>query len=116
MRGVGEGSGKIFWLEAADGLVLAVKAQPSARRVQIGPVVAAVAAPGWPPARLKIAVSAAPEDGRANEAILLALAQWLGVKPGAVVQEAGLAARDKKFRVLGARIGDVWRQFAELPG
>lgn len=67
-----------YWEEQPAGLVLAVKAQPGARRLAIGPVLEAAPAPGWPPARLKIAISEPAEDGRANEAILKALASWLG--------------------------------------
>ncbi len=88
-----------FWLRAPAGLVLAVKAQPGARRTQIGPVLPAAAAPGWPDARLKVSVAAPPEDGRANEAIIAALAGWLGVRGADITLAAGGAARDKKFIV-----------------
>lgn len=90
-----------FHQSGPEGLVIAVKAQPGARRVSIGPVLPAAQAPGWPPARLKIAVNAPPEDGRANAAIIAALADWLGVKPGAVTLLAGASAREKKFVVSG---------------
>jgi uncharacterized protein YggU (UPF0235/DUF167 family) len=90
-----------FYEQGPAGIVIAVKAQPGARRVVIGPVVAAVAAPGWPAARLKIAINAPPEDGKANAAIIAALAYWLGVKPGAISLTAGAGARDKKFTVIG---------------
>jgi uncharacterized protein YggU (UPF0235/DUF167 family) len=90
-----------FYEQGPAGLVIAVKAQPGARRVVIGPVVAAAAAPGWPAARLKIAVNAPPEDGKANAAIIAALADWLGVKAGAISLAAGAGARDKKFVVVG---------------
>ena len=88
-----------FWDETSQGLSLAVKAQPGARRVSIGPVVAAVAAPGWPEARLKVAVNAPPEDGKANEAIIAALAQWLGVKQNTISLTAGQTNREKRFLV-----------------
>ena len=91
-----------FYSRNAAGLVLAVKAQPGAKRVQIGPVVRAAPALGWPEARLKIAINAPPEDGRANEAIIAALAEGLHVKPGEITLTAGAAARDKKFAVAGA--------------
>ncbi|WP_298282648.1 DUF167 domain-containing protein [Acidocella sp.] len=91
-----------FHTQTPAGLVLAVKAQPGARRVQIGPVVAAAPQPGWPPARLKVAVNAAPEDGKANEAIIAALCHWLGVKRDAVTLTAGASAREKKFLIQGA--------------
>jgi uncharacterized protein YggU (UPF0235/DUF167 family) len=91
-----------FYQKNAAGLVLAVKAQAGARRVAIGPVLAAAPSPGWPRARLKIAVTAPAEDGRANEAIITALATWLDVKPGAITLTAGAAARDKKFFIADA--------------
>jgi uncharacterized protein len=88
-----------FWDETKAGLNLAVKAQPGARRVAIGPVLEAAPTQGWPPARLKVAVTAPPEDGKANAEIIEALATWLGVKPGTVTQVAGQASREKKFLV-----------------
>jgi hypothetical protein len=100
-----------FWVETEIGLVLAIKAHPGAKRVKIGPVIAAASSPGWPESRLKISVAAPPEDGRANEAILQALADWLRIKPAAITQEAGATARDKKFRVAGAGPGDFQEQF-----
>ncbi|WBO58404.1 MULTISPECIES: DUF167 domain-containing protein [unclassified Acidocella] len=88
-----------FWDETSRGLSLAVKAQPGARRVAIGPVVPAAAAPGWPQARLKVAVNAPPEDGKANEAIIAALAAWLGVKAGTITLVAGQTSREKRFLI-----------------
>ena len=105
-------SGENFWLETPTGLTLAVKAHPGARRAQLGPVIQAAPAPGWPPARLKISIAAAPEDGRANAAIIQALAAWLGIKPAALTQEAGHTARDKKFRIAGASAEDFAAQLA----
>ena len=107
-------SSEAFWIETESGLVLAVKAQPGARRVKIGPVLAAAPSPGWPNARLKVAVAAAPEDGKANAAIIRALADWLGLKPAAFTQEAGATARDKKFLVAGGRAATFARQFAAV--
>jgi uncharacterized protein len=104
----------MFWIEAEGDLVLAVKAHPGARRVKIGPVIAAAATPGWPEARLKISVCDPPEDGRANAAILQALAAWLGVKPAAVRQEAGASARDKKFRVGGVGISELQQKVSKF--
>jgi uncharacterized protein (TIGR00251 family) len=90
-----------FYLQTAAGLVLAVKAQPGAKRVQIGPVLPAAAALGWPEERLKIAINAPPEDGKANAAIIAALADWLGVKTSAISQTAGATSREKKFLITG---------------
>jgi uncharacterized protein YggU (UPF0235/DUF167 family) len=92
----------VFYQRSTVGLVIAVKAHPGARHVTIGPVLPAAPAPGWPDARLKIAVSTPPEDGRANAAIIAVLADWLGVKPAAITLTAGATARDKRFLVTGA--------------
>ncbi|MBU6419447.1 MAG: DUF167 domain-containing protein [Proteobacteria bacterium] len=74
----------------------------------IGPVLATAQASGWPPALLKVAVTAPPEDGKANAAIIEVLAAWLGVKPGTVTQVAGRASREKKFLVSPAvKLPDV---------
>lgn len=90
-----------FYQRDSAGLVLAVKAQPGARRVAIGPVLDATPLAGWPGARLKIAITAPAKDGRANEAIITALAAWLGVKAAAITLIAGATTRDKKFFVAG---------------
>ncbi|HQT38776.1 MAG TPA: DUF167 domain-containing protein [Acidocella sp.] len=89
------------WSVTADGIILAVKAQPGAKRTVIGTIVEAAASPGWPLGRLKVAVSAPPEDGRANEAILAALAKYFQIKPAAITLETGSISRDKKFRLIG---------------
>jgi uncharacterized protein len=102
-----------FYLHNAAGLILAVRAQPGARRTRIGPVLPAAPAPGWPEARLKIAVTAPPEDGRANAAIVTALAGWLGVRKDAITLTAGASARDKRFSIAGIRAVPQWR---DAPG
>lgn len=90
-----------FWLETAAGTVLAVKVQPGARRVQIGPATDAASSPGWPSARLKISVTAPPEGGRANEAVVAALAEWLGIKAGRITLELGATGREKRLLIVG---------------
>ncbi|OYV31857.1 MAG: hypothetical protein B7Z81_13490 [Acidocella sp. 20-61-6] len=89
------------WFVTADGIILAVKAQPGAKRTAVGAIIESAPAPGWPPGRLKVAVSAPPEDGRANEAILAALAKYFQIKPAAITLETGSISRDKKFRLIG---------------
>jgi uncharacterized protein len=49
--------------------------------------------------RLKIRVTAPPERGRANEAVVALLREWLGAREVEVV--AGLASREKTVRVSG---------------
>ena len=51
--------------------------------------------------RLAIAVSEAPEDGRASRAACTALARALGVAPSAVDLLQGATSREKLLRVEG---------------
>ncbi|MDE2333734.1 MAG: DUF167 domain-containing protein [Rhodospirillales bacterium] len=90
-----------FWTPVPEGLVVAVKAQPGARGDALQGVAEAVPRPGWPPARLRVAVVARPEDGRANAAILRLLAAALGVKSSACRLVHGQAARDKLVLITG---------------
>jgi uncharacterized protein (TIGR00251 family) len=74
----------------ADGCVLPVRAQPGARRNAII---------GEQGGALKVAVTAAPEKGRANDAIILVLADSLGLKRSQVELLGGPASRAKTFLV-----------------
>lgn len=47
----------------------------------------------------RIAVTAAPENGRANAAVARLLARALGVAPGRLTLIRGATARDKTFRL-----------------
>lgn len=48
---------------------------------------------------IRIAVTAAPEDGRANMAVAAALAHALGVAKTRLSLVRGASARDKQFRL-----------------
>jgi uncharacterized protein (TIGR00251 family) len=75
-----------------EGALLAVRAQPGAKRnAVIGEVGGA----------LKVAVSAPPEDGRANAALVEILSEWLGVKRSQVQIAAGKTNRNKSFLIRG---------------
>lgn len=78
----------------AGGIELRVKVQPRARRDSIGGL-----APDG--AALRIAVTAPPEDGRANEAVCAALAKALRVPPSAIALTQGASARLKTLRIAG---------------
>lgn len=75
-----------------DGCLLSVRAQPGARKNAVV---------GEHGGALKIAVTAPPEDGRANEAITDLLRKWLGVKRGQIEISNGLRSRDKQFLIRG---------------
>jgi uncharacterized protein (TIGR00251 family) len=76
----------------AEGSVLPVRAQPGAKKVGVI---------GEQNGALKVAVSAAPEQGKANKALRDALCEALDVKRGAVELLSGAASRDKRFLIRG---------------
>jgi uncharacterized protein YggU (UPF0235/DUF167 family) len=83
-----------------------VKVQPRSRRPGIGGL-----APDG--AALRVAVTEAPEDGRANRAVCTALAKALGVAPSCITVAQGAASRLKTLHIagdpatLGAGIGTL---------
>ena len=58
---------------------------------------------------LKITVSAPPEKGKANKAVVNILAKALGIKPAAIRIESGAASQFKCCRVRGMQIEQVRR-------
>ena len=86
-----------------EGQFLHVRVQPRASRNEVV---------GWQGPALRVRVTAAPTDGRANRAVVDLLAAACGVAPSAVELVRGAASRDKLFRVgdlsldeLKARLG-----------
>ena len=51
---------------------------------------------------IKVYVTAPPEDGRANEAVVETIAEWLGVKRRQVGIVSGATSRNKVVRVTGS--------------
>jgi uncharacterized protein (TIGR00251 family) len=79
-----------------------VHVQPRASRAGIA---------GWrPDGALGVRVTAAPVDGRANDAVTALLAGALGVPASAVVIVRGATGRDKYVRVAGLSVQDVIRR------
>ena len=56
---------------------------------------------GWREGALRLAVTAPPVDGEANEAVRRLLGRALGVAPSAVSVVRGERARDKVVRIAG---------------
>ncbi len=79
-----------------DGVTLAVRAQPGAKKTAIVGIYGEGAA-----AQLKIAVQAPPLDGRANEALIAFLAGTFGLPKSAVELESGELSRSKVFLLRG---------------
>jgi uncharacterized protein len=93
--------------EHAEGLLLPVRAQPGARRNGVQ---------GEQAGALKVAVTAPPQDGRANEALAEVLRAALGLKRSQLELVAGLTSRDKRFLVRGLARAELDRRLAALLG
>ena len=77
-------------------LILDLRVTPKAGREAIT---------GWHDGRLKLSVTAAPEDGKANAAVIRLLARTLGVPRSCISLQSGETRRDKRVAILAeARI------------
>ncbi|MDA1090326.1 MAG: DUF167 domain-containing protein [Proteobacteria bacterium] len=96
------------FLDTPGGTILNVKLTPKASKNRIGPVV--VDADGN--VVLKIAVTAAPEDGKANQALIKLLAKTWRLPKTAVSVKKGATDR-RKTLLVETPIADVLKKFEE---
>src|SRR5687767_10449967 len=89
----------------AEGCVLPVRAQPGARRNAIV---------GAQAGMLKVAVTAAPDKGRANEAIIEVLADSLNLKRAQIELVSGPTSRQKKFLIRGVTAAIIAGMIAKV--
>lgn len=89
----------------ADGVLVAVRAQPGARKAGVL---------GEQAGALKLAVTVPPEDGRANAAIVELLRELLGVKRSQVELFSGATGRNKKVLVRGVTMAELATKLTEL--
>ena len=82
---------------------LKVKVVPGARRTEIA---------GRYDDGVKVRVSAPPEDGKANQALVEVLAERLGVKGDTVRIVRGHASPQKVVEIDGLTLGEVWTRLA----
>jgi uncharacterized protein (TIGR00251 family) len=92
-------------IEHAEGCILPVHAQPGARKAGIL---------GEHAGALKVAVTAPPEDGRANKALVEVLAKALNVKRAQVKLLSGNTSREKRFLIDGVHKGELETRVAAL--
>jgi uncharacterized protein (TIGR00251 family) len=90
----------------AEGVILSVRAQPGARKAGVM---------GEQAGALKVAVTAPPEDGKANKALVEVLRAALGLKRSQVELVSGLTSRDKRFLIRVAA-EDLHARLARLDG
>lgn len=89
----------------AEGCVLPVRAQPGARKAGVL---------GEQGSALKVAVTAPPEDGRANKALIEALRDLLKLKRSQVELLSGETSRDKKFLIRGMTKAEMKDRLARI--
>ena len=97
----------IVLTDHAEGVVLPVRAQPGARKAGIV---------GEQAGALKVAVTAPPEDGKANKALVELLREALGLKRSQIELLSGATSRDKRFLVRDKSRDDLVKRLAELIG
>jgi len=64
---------------------------------------------------LHVRVSAAPEDGKANEAVLKLVSRALGLQKGAVRLKGGAGSRDKWIELDGIDAAELTRRLRQEP-
>lgn len=89
--------------EHSKGVVLPIRAQPGARRNAIL---------GEHNGALKVAVTAPPDQGKANQAILELLAKQLGCKKSQVELLSGQTSRDKKILIRDVPLDEVGKRLS----
>jgi uncharacterized protein len=87
-----------FAKDVADGCTLSVRLHPGARKNSVAGVHADA---------LKIALTAPPVDGRANEALIAFLAEALHLPRARVALVTGAASRAKMVRITGKSAAEV---------
>ncbi len=74
----------------AQGAILSVKASPNSKQAGLT---------GFHEGALKVAITQPPEKGKANGAIVRALAAALGLRKGQIEAISGLTSREKRFLI-----------------
>ena len=95
----------VDWRETPDGVLLPVKAQPGARKNGVLGVHAG---------RLKVAVTAPPEKGKANRRLLEVLAKALEVRKSQLKLVQGTTASEKLILVQGITGAELAARLAAL--
>lgn len=93
--------------QTSEGVLLAVKAQPGARRNGVA---------GWHGGALKVAVTAVAEKGKANREILRVLAEALEISPSKLGIISGETASRKMILISGETLAAVRSKLPPLDG
>ena len=90
-----------------EGVLVAIRAQPGARKSGVL---------GEQAGALKVAVTAPPEDDRANAALVDLLRGLLGLKRSQVELHSGATGRNKKLLIRGLSREELDEKLASLVG
>jgi uncharacterized protein (TIGR00251 family) len=88
-----------------EGVILTVRAQAKARRNAVVGIHAGM---------LRVAVTEAPEKGKANKAIAAVLSKALGLSKSAIQLRSGETSPQKRFLIVGAEADTIGNQIAQL--
>jgi hypothetical protein len=91
----------------AEGSILPVRAQPKARRNGLN---------GVHDGALRVQVTAAPEQGKANKAIVKLLADLLGISASRCRLLSGETSSRKKFLIEGVTVEELLNQLGKQEG
>jgi len=93
--------------ESANGVLLPVQAQPKSRKNRLV---------GIHNGRLKVAVTQAPEKGKANDALVKLLASALGLRRSQIELVSGATSSQKIFLITGVEMQELRRRIDESSG
>ena len=93
--------------ESANGVLLPVQAQPKARKNGLV---------GIHNGRLKVAVTQAPEKGKANDALVKVLASSLGLRRSQIELVSGAISSKKTFLITDVTIPELRQRIDESRG
>jgi uncharacterized protein (TIGR00251 family) len=82
-------------------------------QVKVAPGASREAILGWLGEALKVSVSAPPDKGRANDAVVALIAARLGLPRRAVSIASGLASTRKQLRIEGLTADEVRRRLTD---
>ncbi len=93
--------------QSANGVLLPVQAQPKARKNGLA---------GIHDGRLKVAVTQAPEKGKANDALVKVLASSLGLCRSQIELFSGATSSKKMFLITGVELPELRQRIDESRG
>ena len=93
-----------------------LSAEAATLRVRVQPRASREAILGWREDVLRVAVTAPPVEGAANQAVRHLLARALGIAPSAVSVVRGERSRDKVVRIAGVTAAQLRARLADRGG